>query len=139
MRSVEIVSNAKFASIAENAKKGLRVWRGERVPHHPSDPGDFGAGRYYTTSSARARAYAGRSGLLDHTTLRFRNPFVVAVSEAYDLAEHFGTIHGTTDQRLAAAQQMTRDIRSHGYDGFIAVHKRFGLGCHTELEIVKYD
>lgn len=38
------------------------------------------------------------------------------------------------------ARQMTDDMRSRGYDGFIAVqHRPRGPLTHTELEIVKYD
>jgi hypothetical protein len=128
----DLVSDPRYAAVAERIKTGLKVWRGERTEHRPADPGDFGAGQYYSTSRLRARSYGTVRGVL----LTFRNPFVIDVHAAYDLAEQYGTIHGSTEQRLAAARQMTADIRAKGYDGFIAVNPDFR--GRTELEIVKY-
>jgi hypothetical protein len=129
-----IAPDARYATIAQRAKTGLKVWRGQRDDHRPADPGDFGAGQYYSTSRLRAKSY----GQPRQTTLVFNNALVVNVQDAYDLAEHYGTIHGSTEQRLAAAQQMTHDIRAQGYDGFIAVNDQRRVAGQTELEVVRY-
>lgn len=127
-----------YARIGERARTGLKVWRGERCDHRPSDPGDFGAGKYYSTSRARARSYGGLAGTRQHV-IQFDNPFVITVSAAYDLAEQYGTIHGTLEQRLAAARKLTSDLKSQGYDGLIAVNQRRRRNTVTELEIVRFD
>jgi hypothetical protein len=134
-----VILGIEYHSVVESAKQGLQVWRGEQILHQPSDPGDFGSGKYYTTRRSRARGYSGSDGVIFRIILVFNNPFVIGVSEAYDLAQYYGTIHGTLEQRLAAARQMTGDFQLQGYDGFIAVsHKKWGIRSYSELEIVYY-
>jgi len=114
----------QFIQLVEKAKTiGLRVYRGERPGVPPADPGDFGAGTYWSTRKARARQY----GSVRREVLIFKNPLAVTVTEAYDLAEKYDTLHAK--DRVSASRKMSQDLLDAGYDAVIAIHG-------AELEIV---
>lgn len=120
-------------AVRAKAVAGLSLWRGECPMRRPSDPGDFGAGPYWTTSAARARTYAGSSGVLRRVSAVFAAPLVLDAADAYGLAERYGTLHGSPEARKAAALTLAEDLRQAGHDALIAVHRHRG---RAELEVV---
>lgn len=86
--------------IDHEARNGLLVYRGirERRADQPfaSDPGDFGRGVYYTTSLSRAKAY---SKTVESKTIRFDNPLLLLVEQAYQLADSYQTVRLPDDWR----------------------------------------
>lgn len=110
-----------------------------------SDAGDFGAGQYWSSNRAQARAYAG-NGIVRHEKIVLCRPILLTVSEAYDLAEEFGTITGDPDRpgtgagdmdmRRVCAQAMRKFMLMLGYDGMVVEHDR---PWGPELEVVIYN
>jgi hypothetical protein len=112
---------------------GLKLWRGWKTAgDSPADPGDFGAGTYYTTHQVRAKQYG--PDLKQHTII-FKNPLVMTVKQAYDLADKYHTVRGTQEERKNGALEMSRYLRSRGHDCLIAV--TVFRGVH-ELEVVDF-
>lgn len=125
-----------YKSVYDKAKTvGIPAWRGTTPHRGPADPGDFGYGPYYTTSKSRAQAY-GRDP--QKQLLKFKNPLVVDVEQAYDLADWYKTIHGTHNQRLMGSRQLTQDVRLLGHDAIISVSPKRGRGDRTELEFATF-
>lgn len=104
----------------------------------PSDPGDFGVGEYHSSVEARAKQY----GIVQKVKVSLKNPLRLTEEEAYQLADDkYGTIRGDrpigsgrgkTEARQKAAETMTADLMSQGYDGIIVTNKA------GELEVVKF-
>ena len=127
--------------------RGIKEFR-KNLPYS-NDPGDFGRGIYYTTSKARAKAY----GKTFSTVIKFNNPLVLSVNQAYDLADNYGTIANMRNgkEALNGAETMTKTMLSKGYDGLIAINRnllmkkdsegyyfRSHISDFGELEIVDY-
>jgi len=102
---------------------------------------------HYSTSGHRAASY----GVTSQKIIKFKNPLVLSVKDAYDLSEKYGTINNRFDNPLENAERMTKDLIKQGYDGLIAVTRtpKFRLGRNGyafstpesnggELEIVDY-
>ena len=120
---------------------GTTAWRGLRAGRErPSDPGDFGIGRYHTSRKTRAKNY----GTPQQLPIRFSNPLILTTDEAYtQIADRFGTIsgiaghpeHGAGDfaPRKQRATEATARMIAEGYDGVVAVNPKW-----SELEIVVF-
>jgi len=133
--SVPQETTDEFEGVREAAKEGIGVFRGV-LPEQPgkgfaSDPGDFGRGRYWTTSGQRAEAIAGKEAV-EPGTVKLDNPLILDTDEAYDLAEKYGTVTG--EARMEGSQKLTDDMLAAGYDGIIVVGQKPG-----ELEIVEFQ
>lgn len=121
----------------------MKLYRGESGNSH--DPGDFGAGEYWSSNKAQARTYAG-NGFVRCETIVLHRPILLSVKEAYDLAEEFGTItgdpdrpgtgSGDMDKRRVCSQVMREFMLMLGYDGMVIEHNR---PWGPELEIVIYN
>ena len=129
-------SHPRFQKLRDKIMSiGVKVWRGEGeryVREFASDPGDFGRGIYWTTSHARARAYGGKKTVPN--VIKFKNPLVLPVNEAYDIAGRFGTIQEHSEEkRIKNSEAMTHHLLSLGYDGLVSVSE---MG--DELEVVDF-
>lgn len=148
------IKNSSLEKIKRRLQKGMYVWRGVNTQPknevYNSDPGDLGRGIYYTTSNTRACAY----GVVHKYKVRFKNPLVLSVEDAYELADSFHTIRLTPQQevtvrlsstdpteriklrmelRLNNSHKMTEAMLEQGHDGLAAIsHLR------DEIEIVNY-
>ena len=101
-----------------------KVFRGDRETRmsskYATDPGDLGAGIYYTTSRSYAAAYAGKRGILSEKTINLENPLVLNSDEAVALASRYRTVEGKTiEERILGANRMTADLQIKGYDGLV--------------------
>lgn len=75
-----------------------------------------------------------------------KRPALLTVTEAYDLAEEFGTITGDPDkprtgsgpwkERARCARRMREFMLMLGYDGLVVEHKR--PGNRYTMEVVMY-
>jgi hypothetical protein len=125
-----------FARVAAAARRGLDLWRGIKpadVP--PADPGDLGAGTYWTSARARARCYG---TTVIRRRLRFENPLVLSQGAAYDLGEQFGSLSAGRAEQTRRALAMRAWLKARGHDALIAVreYSRRERGAYTELEVV---
>lgn len=127
---------------------GIFVYRGERPRNgkvYSSDPGDLGRGIYYTTSWHRARSYATSDALVKKSLVRFCNPLILTIAQAYDLSDQFHTVRLPDDEleriRLPAArdaklienaERLTQHLLSQGHDGLISIDR------NHQLEVVDY-
>lgn len=94
---------------------GVPLYRGERpAGQRPSDPGDFGVGEYWTSKESQAKA----SGKPTREIIKLKNPAMLPVSMAYDLADSFGTVSGPN--RAKGAVELTEHMRRSGFDGLVA-------------------
>lgn len=121
-----------FARVEQAAKRGLNLWRGlkpEGVP--PADPGDLGAGTYWTSIRYRAKCY----GKPMRARLQFDNPLVLAMADAYALADAFGSL-ATHDEQYRRAHGLRAWLIERGHDALIAVREDKRRGFYTELEVV---
>lgn len=125
-----------FERVALAAKRGLDLYRGIKPPGvAPNDPGDLGAGRYWTTRRSRARCYGER---VIRRRLRFVNPLVLHVEDAYDFAEQFGKLCNGRAEQTQRALKMRAWLIECGHDALISVSEPRKRERHwyTELEVV---
>ena len=105
---------------------------------HRSDPGDFGAAVYFTTSLERARALGKVILTVD---LDLRSPVNLTDSDAYELVIDklgFDTIHGRNHPggRPEAARLAREHFLSKGNDALVSRREVCG---EQEMEIAVYD
>lgn len=143
MKSAEVPTKPKgtilgdlSSKLAENSTKALRArlskgmpaYRGVKEGRPPQDPGDFGVGEYFSTSSSRAKNY----GRLTQQKLQLQNPLVLSSKEAYEKLTHtFETVTGPN--RKAAAEALTEELRKLGHDGLAIINEMSG-----EIEFVRF-
>ncbi len=98
-----------------------------------SDPGDLGVGEYWTTSQGTAKSY----GTVESAMKAFSNPLVLDEKSATALVEKYGTVQGSTAERLKGAAQLTEDVRKAGYDAIVAQGWDSPPGYYTVVEFGK--
>jgi hypothetical protein len=132
------LSPATQERIRAKLRAGMPLWRGENTyangSHKPADPGDHGAGTYYTTSFFRARCH----GQPKQHVVRLSNPFVATDEAAYDQIEgRFDTLHAK--DREAASRRATLAMQAAGYDGVVSINeRRWTKPPHSEWEVVVF-
>lgn len=148
---LETIENTKNRIKEKITTVGIPVKRGIKKrlsgKQYASDVGDFGQGKYYSTSYFKAKQY----GLVEKLIIKFNNPEILMAEEAYDLADHYHTIslpdneindlfvkvgrnklmQAIEKQKLENAQKLTNDMISAGYDGLVVINR-------NDLEIVDY-
>jgi len=114
----------------------LKLYRGETKLEpgktYATDPGDLGAGIYYTDDRATAKAY---SKDVRTVVLKFEHPLVLSASEASVLSEKYHTVHGTEEERLLGARRMSLDLLKLGYDVLIVSGYDTPKGYHTVVDL----
>lgn len=134
-----MIPGARFKRLAAICRQGIWLWRGlkpEGVP--PNDPGDLGAGTYWTSCRSRARCFGPTVIKQWH---QFRNPLVLDVGAAYDLGDQFALICDGRAAQQQRALQMREWLKAQGHDALVAVReprdrKARKQKFHTELEVV---
>ena len=139
----------KATTVGLPARRGVGTYVPKRPYSH--DPGDLGRGIYYSTNYQVATNY----GKVEKTTIKFENPLVLTVDEAYQISDKFKTVR-LSDARwkeiqdelkatgskenivdvvmkelVQNAENMTKFMLSQGHDGLIVIHK-------GHLELVDY-
>jgi len=139
MDFISDLSDATRSRIRAKLQSGMRLWRGTNEyangSHKPADPGDHGAGTYYTTSFYRARCH-GRQPKQHVVTLN--NPFIATDKCAYDQIEgRFDTLHAA--DRELASRRATWAMQAAGYDGVVSINERkWTKPPHSEWEVVVF-
>jgi len=159
----------KATTVGIPARRGTEGYAARGKPFK-SDPGDFGRGVYYTTDYKQALyGYGGGDPeKVVKTLIKFKNPLVLTVDEAYELSDEYETVNQQTpkellnwfkddkekwerwhadnpydiDVRLKNAERLTMDMLKKGHDGLIVIHARQRRtpkeDPFTRFEIVDY-
>ncbi len=102
----------------------MRMYRGlsGRRNHSDfaSDPGDYGRGEYWVCSREHAEIYAQHGGEVVEAVIHLKNALHLSASDIVEQAKHYGTTIGTRKTRLAASEQLTRDMQAKGHDGIVS-------------------
>lgn len=126
---------AWIASLPHGSFAGT-LYRGERTLRaqgYASDPGDLGAGRYFTSNKHTAKNY----GTVGSHEVRFMNAALLMKAEQMvSLLDHvmlfYRTIRGLN--RLAGADQMRADMLKAGIEGLIVADYDSGKGHITVVD-----
>lgn len=131
------------ARVEEALRSGLRMFRGRKARRHPTlgfstDPGNYGRGVYWTTDPDVAWFYADYDeAAVEAGVVRLASPLVLDAASAAALREGRGTVRAPGDdrdrfeERLAAADALTRELLAAGRDGVAVLHR-------SSLEVVVF-
>lgn len=110
-------------TVGEGGEFKMSMYRGlsgrRNDPHFVSDPGDYGRGEYWVCTREHAEIYAQNGGEVIEAEVYLKNALRLSAKEIGEQTKRYGTTIGSRDSRLAASEQLTRDMRAKGYDGIV--------------------